>query len=529
MSVNLTIKISPEDYGTASGGGIYEEGSTATVTAIAGDLKKFIRWNITSPIRQFPSNFPSKLISEESIFSFNETESFQIDSNIELTAYFRDLYTFTVNSSTNPKTVGSVRQSANTVYEGYSVTFLAREEKGYEFSHWSNGSTENPVTVTNVTSNIDMVAYYTKTIQVNSNDPYRAFIKDQLALNSLPKLFVTVDSFDIRRDILTSANSKFTILEKVDDINNGDIFVLFSPEGKILYYGVVSSFEDKVINTSQIQSFYKGNWIYDTHESTYIETEFQYLLSQYAQGYQKNSTYQDPLMNQEKAPLNILTGSETSGKLESGDSNEVVDMEEFIYSLYSNYELILDFNIPYNAWEIGSQNGGSVTIRKPTSSVVKVGDNAECILDMSPVTKTEETNKLIIYSSEGVYRTTYVATTTNGIVTEPTSTAGRFGVIDTEIIFSDDELDTIKQANIKEQMYNHKVTFTLILDNNLYDFWSWELGQELQIYKNNDYYNSVFTAYEISKESGKNPISVSITAGKVRTSLVSKLKLGVVR
>lgn len=526
--MKIDINVIPSGYGTTIGQGTYEEGAKVTLKATAGINKKFIKWEIIKGDVKLPFNLSHKLFAKSSLLSNENPYVYTVISETQINAYFRDKYVFKVNTSTLPKNVGSVWKSSVTVIEGDSVTLKAREEKGYKFSHWSNGSTENPITINNVEKDVVLTANYVNEPREKTYYQYRAFIKDQLSLNSLPKAIVTVLSFDIRRDLLTTANSSFKVLDISENINNGDILALYNPQGKVIYYGIISAIEDGTIETEQIQSFYKGEWVYDVYPSNYLETEIQYLLNRYANGYQKGSTYQDTLMYQEKAPLMIKTGSETSGKLETKDTNETMDMEEFIYSLYSNYGLILDFEIPYGEWDIGDEKA-SVTVRKPIDSVIKIGNNAECIVDMTPITEIEETNKLIVYSSEGEYRTTYIATSTNGIVQEPSSVVGRYGVIETKIVFSDDDLETIKDANITADMFNHKVEFNLLLDNNLYDFWSWELGQTLQIYNNGDYYNSIFTGYELSKEENQNPTEVKVIAGKVRNSLTKILTLSMVK
>lgn len=526
--VELKINITPNDYGTVTGQGQYEVNDDVTIKAIPKENKVFKEWLIIKGSTKLPFKLPSNFISSQGFLSSNVSYTFKIATDTTIIAVFRDKYIFNVNVSTYPYSVGSVYTTAKKVVEGESITLKAREEKGYTFSHWSNGKTENPLTIENIDSDINLVAFYKQVSQGDINAEYHAFIKDQLALNSLPKAIITVLSFTIKRDLMTTANSSFEVLDIPSNLNIGDILALYSPAGNILYYGVISTIENNTIETNQMQAFYSGKWVYDVYPSDYLETEIQYLLDRYAQGYQKGATYQDKLMYQEKKPLLIKTGSKTQGKLETKDDKTTEDMEDFIYSLYEDYNLVLDFQIPYGEWKIGDEIA-YVLIKQPSTSIIKIGTNAECIEDMSPVTKIEETNKLIIYSSKGEYRKTYIATATNGIVEEPDDIVGRFGKIETKIVYSDDELDVIKEANIKSEMFNHKVEFTLLLDNNLYDFWTWELGQTLQIYNGSDYYNSVFTGYELTKNKVQTPTEVKITAGKVRTALTKILTMSLAR
>lgn len=359
---------------------------------------------------------------------------------------------------------------------------------------------------------------------------YRAYVKDQKAINQKPYAFLVVTAFTIRRDLLASATSSFDVLEIPSDVSNGDLFVLYNPKGQVIYQGIITLIEEYSIECSQIQSFYKGNWLYHQYpqEGT-IEGEFAYLLGQFAHGYINGSSYQDTLIYQEKAPLLVSDVSSTNGNLPTKDDNYIVDMESFIYELYKDYGILLEFDIPYGTWNIGDVNGGKVSIVKPNYTTLKIGSNAQCITNISPITEINETNKLVVFGTNGTYRTTYVFTTTNGIVEEPIVNVGRYGVVNQQIIFSDDDINDLISANLPSEMYNHHLSFELLLDNQLYDFNDFKLGQQMDIWIGEDYYSTIFTAYEMTKEVNENPTMVKIECGKVRTSLTKKLLMGVIK
>lgn len=357
-----------------------------------------------------------------------------------------------------------------------------------------------------------------------------AYVKDKTSLNGKPKALMNVTSFKVGEYLLTTHNSSINVILVPTDVNIGDIVCLYNPYGIVRYMGVIKAIKENEIQLSQMQSFYKGTWVKDTYPTkTTIEEEFAYLLNQYAQGYSKGSNYYDHLQRLEKEPLKIKTGSLTEGNLLTPKDNETIDMEKFIYSLYENYQILLDFNIPYDEWNIGDDDGGSVTIKKPNYTSMKISDNANCIVEISPTTEIAKTNKLIVYSKDGVYRTTFYATV-NGIVEEGTSIIGRVGEIDTKVVFSDDELTDIVQANLSEEMFNHKITFTILLDNKLYKYDDFKLGMPVEIVKGADTYNSMITGYEISKNERENVISATFTCGFASTSLTQNLarKLGLV-
>lgn len=343
---------------------------------------------------------------------------------------------------------------------------------------------------------------------------YRAFVKDALRLEDKPKAFLRVLSFTIRRDLLTSANSTFTVLEVPTNIDNSDIFCLYNPYGKVIYEGVISKVKDNEIQCSQIQSFYKGAWLYQTSASATLEEEVAAVLDNYANG--TVDGVNDPLMVQKYGSVRVTFAGSTTANLPTEQANYTIDFEDFIYSLYQKYGIVFDFDFSAN-------DVPELTISTPNYTAYKLANNNNSISAISPVTEIAQTNKLIIYATDGTYRATYYATS-EGITTDADDPL-RFKTINTKIVFSDDTLDTIVAANLTADMYNHKLTFSMLLNSNLYNWDEWQLGQPLEIYYNSQYFKSVYTGYELIKEQDQELYEVNIICGKVRTSLTKKLTL----
>lgn len=442
----------------------------------------------------------------------------------EITAVFEQ-YKFRVTVSTEPKNISSVYQSTFLADPNETVTLWARPFPDYNFVRWSDGNTENPRQIT-ATDDINLVAVFQRVSDTNGIYQYRCFVKDQLDLEAPPKAFMIADTFTIRTDLMTNATSSITVTEMPSNINEGDVLVLYDPKGQFLYNGVVNSIEDLTIGLSQMQSFYKGNWIYSTSPQDYLEHEVATVLQDYADGKLKASTYVDPLIASRLGGITIdyvgaTTVSLPSTYEEDGDAEEdqfeVVDMEEWIYSLYEKYGIVFDFDISFSGTNY-------VHIKVPAFEKIKVGNNMYAIQNMLPITEVEETNKLVIYDSNHVYRTTYIATK-NAIVENPTSTADRFNITNTEIVFSDDPVEDLVASNLPSQMFNHKLEYDLIVKNFIYQFGDFNLGGELDIYNGDEYYDSVLTGYEISKASNQNITSVHFICGKVRVALTKLLTL----
>lgn len=429
-------------------------------------------------------------------------------------------YTIRVNTSPN---ISSVYISDAQVESGESVTLFARPFPNYTFYRWSDGNTDNPRIIV-VTSNLELVAEYQKDIESNEIYQYRCYVKDQLNLTNSPKAFMVVESFDVKRDLVTNAVTTLNVFETAKNINEGDVLVIYNPYGESLYQGVITSIENRTIRCSQMASYYKGLWIYNTYPSNTLEEEIAYLLGEYSQGKIFGSTWADPLVAQRLGGITIDYIGSTSANLPSDVDEEnnplytQKEMEKWIYELYSTYGIIFDF-------EINFSGANYVHIKVPNYTKLAIGNNMFAIQNMAPITEIEETNRLIIFSKDKVYRTTYVATNTS-INAEPSSLANRFNVTNTKIVFSDDEIADLVAGNLPNQMYNHKLTFDLVIENFLYQFGDFNLGGGLDIYYGDDYYDSILTGYEIRKERNQNVTSVGFVCGNVRSKLTQKITLG---
>ena len=345
---------------------------------------------------------------------------------------------------------------------------------------------------------------------------YRCYIKDSTDLTAVPKAFMTVPAFTIRRDLLATANSSFTVTSVPSNVDNNDILCLYDPCGTVIYQGVINQISDQTIQCNQIQSIFKGTWLCETIPSDYLEHEVAQILEKYASGVITDSVT-DTLMASKLGVFDIEYVGSNTNNLPAFDPQTTQDMESFIYSLYEKYNIVLEFDIP-------KEGTPKVTVRTVNYTPYKIANNTHAIVDISPLTEIAQNNKLVVYSSEGAFRAVYYATS-QGIVTDSTDPL-RLKSINTIIQFTDDELDAVVASNLSSEMYNHKLTFTLRLDNNLYKWSDWRIGQPLEIWFNSEYFNSVFTGYELTKQQNTELTEVYITCGKVRTSLTNKLSLG---
>ena len=133
---SYTVNATSEDInkGTVSPAGqTVEHGANATVVATPKAAYNFAGWyNGTTKV------------------SSNASYTFAVTANISLTAKFT-IKTFTTTTANSTGGTASVNKSS--VEYGGSAIWTATPSTGYNFSKWSNSSTANPLTVSNITAN----------------------------------------------------------------------------------------------------------------------------------------------------------------------------------------------------------------------------------------------------------------------------------------------------------------------------------------------------------------------------------------
>ncbi|MDP3149058.1 MAG: FISUMP domain-containing protein [Ignavibacteria bacterium] len=144
-SINLSSN--PSNGGTTSGGGIYNSGTQATVTAFPNNGWSFINWT-----------------ENGSQVSTNTSYTFTVSYNRNLVANFQqNIIYYNVSTSSNPSNGGTTSGGGNYT-SGQQITVSAASYSGYTFANWTENG--NPITTNasytfNVTGNRNLVANFT--------------------------------------------------------------------------------------------------------------------------------------------------------------------------------------------------------------------------------------------------------------------------------------------------------------------------------------------------------------------------------
>lgn len=147
----VSLSVVPANAGSVSGAGLYEENTTAKVTATPAAGYEFGNWQ-----------------SSGTVFSTNNPYSFKVTGSRELTAVFNKAR-YRITATVSPSGSGTVT-GTGTFESGASVTLTATPKTGYEFVRWEkdDGSYVN--------------TRPTLTLTVSTNENFIAVFKEESAL-----------------------------------------------------------------------------------------------------------------------------------------------------------------------------------------------------------------------------------------------------------------------------------------------------------------------------------------------------------
>lgn len=149
-SYEITASVNPSESGTVSGTGTYDHFEICSLVATPAEGYHFVNWTENGVE-----------VSTSETYSFEVTEAVALVANFEINSYV-------VTATANPTDGGTVEGTGTYSY-GETCTLTAKPNTYYEFSHWSDDSTENPKAFT-VINDEDFIAYFVLQLPVINGD-----------------------------------------------------------------------------------------------------------------------------------------------------------------------------------------------------------------------------------------------------------------------------------------------------------------------------------------------------------------------
>lgn len=466
---------------------------------------------------------------------------------------------FEIIANASPSNGGTVT-GGGYYTNGTSVTLTATARGRFSFSYWSDGDTNSSRTIT-VTGDATYTAIFSKNKIVIGNS-YHIYGKRRRShddagyldqpINEAPEYRYEVISADISEDLLQKATSTIVCTKDVN-MTEGDIVLLYDEHENLVYIGIINEIDGSTITTNQIQSLFDFD-LYAMVDSSFDKslypsyTQFQmlrrYLNLIHTYALDSGSYVGD---NEKRALFVGLTilyeGDEVPYPYRT--EAEVINGEQLLYDMFSQYEIIPYFYVPYKdfytsppphyasryyLFNASHMQDGNEYI--PPYATIDLSDNAELVRNVDVLTTLEDANVLVIYDSTGTtFRQAYAVLKDGTYMTANENDRLLFDELrylppKAKFVNSDEALTAVRDKELKLIQYNHKVNFTFDLDNNFYDFGDINLGQNINFYVGDKLYNSILTGWSFHIEHGRELREVNMVCGKVRTNLTSKLNLG---
>ena len=284
---------------------------------------------------------------------------------------------------------------------------------------------------------------------------YKVFIKDINHIDLPSKAMLQlVNGSLLRYDLLSVATSSLRVLEVADNININDIVIVYDEFGTQVYLGIINTITGNELSCLPINSLFKD--IVPTNNlntSLSCEQMFSNCISTYyldaTKGY-----YDSKLANIFKlVRINYTSNTKNSFIF---DNNSSISLEQLLIDMFKTNRIVASFKLDQLSDHI------EFYLKVCSLSNIKIGDNSSYTTDFLIETQSQDNTKLVVFGEDGTYRKSYYSTT-NGIV-ENDNDMFRPTFNKSVIIYSDDDLEKLKNDNLSEQLYMHQIKVSIIIN-----------------------------------------------------------------
>lgn len=457
-------------------------------------------------------------------------------------------------------------------YCGASTNYdLARikavPQEGYVFLRWED-SDGNFITSENeyeysATQDITLVPVFAKKTSDDFKTGFKAmallFGKNERDVTSSLRddIYANVLSASVKVDALQRCSTTLELESVPTSYQLNMPLFLFDSKGKIIYYGVIKNITGTTVECREPLSIYDNDFLFHPNTNIYDNrnmTNYSVLSTLYFYMYMARNTVSDTetsldwlatrqhgqIIPRRNTKMFLDMNRNFSIPTQATADIRVGNLEDYLISLFS------DFNVYAKAYlKEGNFTWTGVTFQKHYMELVPsyaeemesitISDNVETIANVNITTMEAENTYLYIYDSSGSTLRAGYGMKTDGSIISYSPYSGEnpnlvaYNLYKPKIVTSDENMRYLSTQNLSNALYNHKISFDLYLGGmiTLDDI---KIGRRVMFYYKNTAYSSIITGYEFSMGINSNGIQVvSVTLGKVRTSLTSKLNLGKVK
>lgn len=352
---------------------------------------------------------------------------------------------------------------------------------------------------------------------------YRMFVKSAADLANMPVANFPLIAGTMGEDQTSLFTASFTALDIPGNIETGDFCGVYDEYGRIVWRGLITIIKDNHIEARQLQSLFDFPWIqkvisavtYDT-----VEKQLGYILDQ---------AIFDNLgisLLIQAATSFTLTSTTSGARLVAVKSTESVEKSvwKIISEVYDSYNIYPYMSFPFSAGNL------QISIGTPTHAKVVIGDNAGITYNIDVGEEESFPNVLRVraLNDDGTWDwgSAWSLLKDGTYAQAQQSPENYYHNVNVKVLkINKNNWDNnlSPQLYLPPLVYNHNIGFDMVLENNLYDFFDWELGMPVDLWKNGKFYGTKFTAWEMSFTDGHPAATVHITCGTARTKLTEVL------
>lgn len=459
------------------------------------------------------------------------------------------------------------------IYGRVHSPIKAVANEGYVFSNWTdaNGnviSTNRELSIS-ITVDQTFTANFVKEDDRVQKNPFKLLgLKYGVgAINSAgdpngrdSDLYALIESFSIQEDALTRTTSTIVCREVPSNYQIDMPVIVFDDRGHILWIGLIKAIQENTLECRELLSLTDQDFVFTPTTSVggFNLTNFVLLYAAfyYTSDFDVYSTSNKSIFgtamgnaaNKRKTatlfggairrqnPFLYSREKNVFVTLPATSETEVGNLEDWFIELFNQFGVAVETSLEESSSvtypEKGVKHLVSLTLTNPLIyDDLIIGDNVECISNVSVINEVQETTVLMIYNSAGSTLRGIYGMKTDGTIEQMEDSIMNFiGYTDckTKVLLSDDKINTLVAQNLTNSLFNHKITFDIDLKNRFYELDDFKMGRRVNFYYGNKLYKSIVTGKEYSAEDGQIK-TAKITLGNVRTSLTTKLNLGKVK
>ena len=436
----------------------------------------------------------------------------------------------------------------------YGTRITAYEKSGYSFVGWEKDGqivSRNRTTTVMISEATTLKAVFTKN---DEDDPkntcylmcYKYGQTADATVREKEKFlaFAPVISASIKVDGVSKTTSTIEVKEIPDGVQTDCPVILRNPKGKTMYFGVIKSIVDKTLTCREPLSLFDSEYMFGSTKTSTLSVMHSMIhyMALYSSGYPsyKNNaaelnasierkmepyytTLDDRLTLEKNANINI-----TAPVI---DSTNVSNLEDYLLKNFDEFGIYVEPSYGNTEKWIGLE----VSNPKKQSPLV-LSDNSEALTDITVDVQEMENTSLVVYNSAGTTFRGIYSVKEDGTITNynypPTSEEEfiAYNSCKPKVVMTDDNIKTVVEQYLSNAKYNHKITFNLDLDSDLYSLDALNIGRRVTFYYKNKIYNSIVTGLEWELPTNmEDPHTVKVILGKVRNKLTTKLNLGKVK